>query len=373
MKVYYIANARMPNEKAHAIQIAKVCEAFIEAGVDLTLVVPNRPTMPGSLREYYSLRVEVPLVRLPILNLYYYFGRVGFMLASLSFIITSFLYLVWKKLQGEDFLIYTVDMDTFSFILLPFLGKTYVEVHSRKAASLVAKLFFRHAAGIIATNDGVRDALIEEIGVARQRVIVEPNGVDLELFGESIDKNIARKKLDLPSEEKIALYVGRFYDWKGLEILGEAFAYIPHITCLVVGGSREDFLKVTGAHTLPTNVRVMGGKDVTEIPVWLAAADTLLILGTRKNESARFIAPMKVFENMATYRPVIVGATEVHKSLIAPDEAYFYEPDDARSLATIVEKSLEDKDQEAMLCRAHKAAEAHSWQARTKRIMIFIQ
>ena len=42
MKIYYVANARMPTEKAHGIQIAKMCEALIEAGAKVELIVPRR-------------------------------------------------------------------------------------------------------------------------------------------------------------------------------------------------------------------------------------------------------------------------------------------------------------------------------------------
>ena len=38
----YITNVRMPAEKAHGIQIAKMCEAFSDCGVDLELIVPRR-------------------------------------------------------------------------------------------------------------------------------------------------------------------------------------------------------------------------------------------------------------------------------------------------------------------------------------------
>ncbi|HEV8666352.1 MAG TPA: hypothetical protein VN665_00695, partial [Candidatus Paceibacterota bacterium] len=64
MKIYYVANARMPTEKAHGIQIAKMCEAFIESGIDLTLVVPSRKTTPESVQEFYNLRTPVAVQRL---------------------------------------------------------------------------------------------------------------------------------------------------------------------------------------------------------------------------------------------------------------------------------------------------------------------
>ena len=42
MKILYIANARIPTEKAHGIQIIKTCEAFVEFGHKVELVLPWR-------------------------------------------------------------------------------------------------------------------------------------------------------------------------------------------------------------------------------------------------------------------------------------------------------------------------------------------
>ncbi len=37
MKILYIANIRLPTEKAHGIQIMKMCEAFAHAGAEVEL------------------------------------------------------------------------------------------------------------------------------------------------------------------------------------------------------------------------------------------------------------------------------------------------------------------------------------------------
>ena len=117
MKLYFVANARMPTDKAHGIHVAKMCEAFIEAGVAVTLIVPRR-SAPGSLRKHYSLRTDVPVIYFPALGGLYRRGRAGFLLASLVFMLGYFLYLGAKRVRGEAFEAYSVDMDTFSFFLL---------------------------------------------------------------------------------------------------------------------------------------------------------------------------------------------------------------------------------------------------------------
>lgn len=52
MKLLYIANLRMPTPKAYGIQIAKNCEAFARAGLEVELVVPSRPTLNQDFYDY---------------------------------------------------------------------------------------------------------------------------------------------------------------------------------------------------------------------------------------------------------------------------------------------------------------------------------
>lgn len=41
-ELLYIANYRMPTERTHGLQVAKMCEAFAAEGIDVTLLVPRR-------------------------------------------------------------------------------------------------------------------------------------------------------------------------------------------------------------------------------------------------------------------------------------------------------------------------------------------
>lgn len=48
MKLIYLANIRIPTEKAHGYQIMKMCEQFADKGVNVQLVVTKRK---NNLRE----------------------------------------------------------------------------------------------------------------------------------------------------------------------------------------------------------------------------------------------------------------------------------------------------------------------------------
>lgn len=355
MKLFYVANARMPSEKAHAIQIAKMCEAFIEAGADLTLVVPRRKTVTASPREFYGLRVDIPVVYLPTIDAV---SWGGYVLQAASFAVASFFYLLGKK--GT---VYTVDMDTFSSSLLPLTGlPVYTEMHNGKPSHLLSRLLFARAAGVIAVNRLLAEDLQRAFG-SRAKFAIEPNGVDSALFFPR-DKREARARLGLPQDERIVLYVGRFFDWKGLEILPEAASAVE-ARWQLVGGDREAFVRVTGREP-HARMAFVGDVPPTDVPWWCAAADVLLVLGTKRDlQSWRYTSPMKLFEYLRMDRPVVASRTPALEEVVSAGEAVFYTPDSAADLARAVEAAFALPGPEVSIDR--------SWRARAERILRFIQ
>ena len=70
MRLFYIANARIPTEKAHGLQIVKMCEAFARQGIDVELIVPYRRQSAAmreveSVWDYYDVTTPFPITRLP--------------------------------------------------------------------------------------------------------------------------------------------------------------------------------------------------------------------------------------------------------------------------------------------------------------------
>jgi len=59
MKIIYLANIRIPTEKAHGLQVMKMCQAFQGAGADIKLVVAKRknPKFENmDVFDYYKIK-----------------------------------------------------------------------------------------------------------------------------------------------------------------------------------------------------------------------------------------------------------------------------------------------------------------------------
>jgi len=364
----------MPTEKAHGIQLAKMCEAFIEQGIDLELVVPQRQTVSISLKDFYGLRVDIPLKKIRVID-WYVKGRAGFFIASVSFAFGYFLYFLKKRVRGEAFIVYMTDIDQFSFFLIPFIGVPYIcEIHDAKQKSFLFSLLFYFTAGIITINGIIEEELSKIFSIDPKKIIVHPNGIDMAMFASVLSRTDARKKLNLASDKPIVLYVGKFYEWKGLDTALEAISLLGQDAAFYfVGGSSQDLIAASGAKKISESIHCMGHYPFAEIPTWLAAADILLVLGTKRNDySYLHTSPMKFFEYMASHTPIIASRTPANGEIVTEKEALMYEPDDAKDLAAKIhyaffhESEMKDRAEHAF-----KKVQDFSWEKRSKSIIEF--
>ena len=375
MKLYYVVNALIPHKKAYAIQIAKMCEAFVEEGVDLELIIPRQNGATSDIKEYYNLRVPISVKRLHALN-FYASSKWGYFLSSSIFIISYSLYFLSKIIRGEKGIIYTIDMDTFSFVFLPYFGMPcFLETHGGKAGNFLNKIFFKRAKGVIAINNIIKKQIDKTVNFPENKILVWPNGIDLNLFRE-ISKEEARKKLTLPKEGKIVMYSGRFYGWKGLEVLVDAVDKLPvDVSVYIVGGTKEEFMAITKKGKLPDNLIFFGEKHYVDIPLWLSAADSLLVLGTKYDtQSYMYTSPMKVFEYLAMKRQIVASKTPAICDIVSDEHVIFYEPDNAADLARKMQLSV---SADPLIKRkpvvAFELAVNFTWRKRAGNIIRFIE
>lgn len=375
MKIYYVTNYRMPTKRAHGIQIAKMCEALIEEGADITLVVPNRKTDKRSIKEFYDLRVDVPKITLFSFD-WYTNGRILFRISAFSFMISSYLFMLRKK-NEKGTIIYTIDGDDWSYAQMALLPIPYfAEMHASKPSTLINRIFFRKIAGVITINRLIKESLQNLFSMSSGSLTVEHDAVDSTHF-IPIQRDIARRQLGLDSDKKFILYIGRILDWKGLEILPDAARTFKDgvVTIGIVGGTREQFVSVTGKSDIPENLVFFGDKPFADMPLWINAADAVLMTSTARNDlSYRWTSPMKAFEYMACGATIIAANSPSIREIVSTKNAFLYETDSADSLAAEI-RSVVDNPEEARRRGEVALVESreYSWRGRARRILEFIK
>jgi 1,2-diacylglycerol 3-alpha-glucosyltransferase len=149
---------------------------------------------------------------------------------------------------------------------------------------------------------------LEKIGIARNRIIYIPNGVDTRQFRPSPDKKLLRKKFGIPEDDIVLLSVGRLTHQKRPYTLIEVFSYLErelgNVTLCVAGkGELLEGTKSLAEKMGLQKVLFLGYVDDQDLPDLYACADYYIM--TSKYEGG--MPPLTLAEAMASGLPCIVS------------------------------------------------------------------
>lgn len=365
-KIFYIANVRLPTEKAHGIQIMEMCHAFATQGVELELVVPNRKNhITQETFAYFGMSQRFRITRLWTLDLVQQ-GPLGFLIQSLTFMCGALRYVLTR---GENVLVYSRD-DLFLFFW-SFTGRPYAyEIHAPKW-HFVSRRAIRRASKIICISNGLREFYVRK-GVVGERLFVAPDGVNLERFLITETRAGCRKKLGLPQDKKIVLYSGHLYERKGAHSFARAANFLSDdVLCIFVGGTEKDIAAFKEEFGGEKNILILGHRPHQDIPYFLRAADVLVLPNSAKDEDSKlYTSPMKLFEYMASGTPIVASHVPSIREVLNDEDAFWFPSDNSTSMAKCLLEVL--KDEVAARERANAALLAvkkYDWRNRSKNII----
>lgn len=369
LKLLYLSNHRLPTEKAYGIQITSMCDAFARTGLRVHLLVPKRNNPSGkSIFEYYGIENNFSMEE--VFSPDFHFPGV---LAALAFVIKMFIssaVLSFHALfQGGDIIF---SRDELPLCLLSFFRKNLIfEIHRYTRSRLLLYRFLAwRGVSYIAITQGLKNDLVLS-GVPANKILVAPDGVRLERFIDLPSQSEARRRLHLPEDGPIIVYAGHLYRWKGVDILAEAAQDVDG-RIIFVGGTEGDIARLrTNYGTIP-NIMIVGHRQHHEIPLWLRAAD-VLVLPNRSdaNISERYTSPLKLFEYMAAGTPIVASSLPSIREILNEDNAVFVPPNDPRALAAGIRVALSPTGRQRAL-RALVDVQQYDWKGRAEHILRFL-
>lgn len=373
MKIVYFANIRLPTEKAHGIQIMKTGEALAQQGVPVELVLPKRHNeIKGDPFDFYGIeKDQFKITRLWSLDIIWwslpkFWKRVAFWKQS-----ATFAWSVWRHGRGRQSVLYTRDL---ILALVLSKEKLFYEVHW-----LPEKIRWHHqraykrVKGLVVISNGIKNDLLK-LGIPEKKICVARDAVDLKQFQIKISREAARKRLSLPPEQKIAVYTGHLYDWKGADVLARAAKLLSEDTHVyLVGGTDEDIKRFKKSFQA-SNLHIVGWRKHEEIPLWLAAADVLVLPNSAKKRiGAKDTSPLKIFEYMAAGRPIVAADLPAIREVLDNDTAELVAPDDPARLALGIKAALERKElSRKRVQAAQEKVRECTWENRVRHILEFI-
>ncbi len=373
MNIVYAALVRMPTEKAHGIQIMKTCSALAQAGVELELVVPDRKTKSNTTPfVYYKVPENFSITKLPGWDFISrgWFGPLDYWLHSYFFAraVRGFL----KKSQ-QGTVLFTRDL-LLAFLLSKTSVPVFYEIHTLPKKILsIHRVAWKRAQGIVVISEGLRAALIAA-GVPAEKIVVARDSVDVDQFQNIPTQAECREKLNISLDQKIVVYTGHLYDWKGPNTLALATEKLvqENIHVYLVGGTDTDVAAFRNKFS-SSNLHILGHKQHEEIPLWLGSADLLVIPNSAKQAiGALYTSPLKLFEYIAVGKPIVASDVPALREVLN-SRATFFEPDNVSSLAEAITSGFKNYQEHLVVAKDLAAtASQYSWQERARLLKDFI-
>ncbi len=239
-----------------------------------------------------------------------------------------------------------------------------------EAAALAA------ATRIFVVSQVDRDDLIER-GVPASRIVLNPNGVDVERFAQG-GGDAVRKEWGIEGSEFLIGFLGTFGPWHGAPVLARAFGdlarSLPTARLLLVGHGPE--VAATKRELAEQGVadRALFAGRVTpaEVPAYLDACDVLASPHVPLPDGVEFFgSPTKLYEYMAAGKAIVASDLgQIGDVLTHGETALLVRPGDSKELTAALQLVADDSSLRADLGRnARGAAEGHTWRANARRVI----
>jgi len=204
------------------------------------------------------------------------------------------------------------------------------------------------------------------LGKYRDKIVVIPNGINIENFDIQYSKEECRGKLGLSINSRIILFVGTLSPHKGpdvlLKVMPKILKDVPDAKLVFVGsgGMRSELEELSKKLGVEKHVKFAGFVEESLKPLYYRAADIFCLHSTMSTE----VFPIVFLEASASGLPMVVSDLNTFKCII--DEGYnglFTKRRDEKNLADAIVYLLENKDiREKMGKNARKKVEGYSWE-----------
>ena len=226
-------------------------------------------------------------------------------------------------------------------------------------------------ADLVCVVSGVLGRMLEDLGVDPARLVVTPNGVDLEAY-ESPDPAAARQDLGLPSGAPVLGFVGWVRDWHRLDLVVEGLASsaLEDAHLVVVGGGPAVPELVSAAERVGVAERLhlAGPRRHARIPALLPAFDVALVPAINP-----YASPLKLHEYMAAgLATVAPDQPNLREVLAHGEDALLVPPGDGAALVEACAQLVEDGTLRARLGRTARASlerQGLTWRGNVRRVL----
>lgn len=367
MKILFFSHYYTPEGNAPATRVSALCERWVKAGHDVTVVTcpPNVPN--GIVYDGYANKrtsevingVKVERVKLYIaankgaikrmFNFVSYFlksllaamrlPKPDVVIATSPQIFCGYAGVWYKRLRRVPLIIEIRDIWPES---MEAVGAKIPKL-AYKVLEMIEKAMYRGADKIVTVGEGYFDRLAEK-GVPKDKMSIIMNGTDLAVY-KPLPKNEELLKSHGLDGKFAVSYIGTVGMACGLEVVLDAADKIDdkRVVFVIVGdGAHRVSLEEEAKKRGLENVIFTGRQPKSSMPDWIASSDASLV-HLKASGLFKTVMPSKIFESAGCKRPIIMGVDGYAKKLVMDAKAGLdMKPESADSLVECVRQLVSD-------------------------------
>jgi len=382
MRILFLTDNFPPEVNAPATRTYEHCIKWIELGHKVTVITcfPNFPK--GKIFEGYTNKLyqKENIDGITVIRVWSYItennGFVKRIIDYISYALTSFLFGLFVK---TDLIIATSPQFFTAVsgrILSFFKGKPWVmevrdlwpdsiaAVGSMNKSSIPFKILkkiehhlYLSASKIVVVTDSFKKYVIKDHQITPEKVGVFKNGVLISNFKKPKPNDVMTLKESLGLKNKIVIsYLGTHGLAHGLKFILESISKIsnPDLHFLFIGDGAEKQNLIKYSKTLHSKkFTFIESVTKSEIPLYIDISDYSLV-NLKKSDEFKNVIPSKIFENIAMYKPILLGVEGESKKLIDDYEVgVCFEPENKESFLNAI-KDIQKLDRESFKVNCNK-------------------
>lgn len=371
MKILYVSAGKIPSEAANSVHVMKMAQAFGGHGNDVTLAYPvgEKNHKPDTaLFARYAVKPVFTLfpVRspLPVMQRIHYGMRAAI-----------------ESLRGKYALVFSRCIP--SAFCAAVLGRTVMlELHdSPNSLNPIPKWLLRRLLksssliGIVVISSALKEHIADLCGYPLDKILTLHDGADPFLAERAVD-------LKIPDLNYHVGYTGHLYQGRGIDIILSLAAQCPDIGFHIVGGRPDDVAYWKNLYS-GSNIYFYGHVPHKDVSGYIAAFDVLLAPYQKKvsvhgniGNTAEWMSPLKVFEYMASGKPIICSDIAVLREVLVGDQnCLLCEPEniDSWRAALLLLRKDGVKAKEIGLAAKQDFEKNYTWFARAGKILDYFK
>jgi glycosyltransferase involved in cell wall biosynthesis len=250
-----------------------------------------------------------------------------------------------------------------------------------KLAEKIELLNLNSADVVVVVSQPLKDDLANR-GVVPDKILVNPNGVDPQIYSPEIDGSDIRRKHKL-EDKRVVGFIGTFGKWHGAEVLVKAYGLLlqnhpnyRNTTRLLMIGDGVSMTQVKeqiDIFKIVDQVTLTGIVPQLEGPAHLAACDLLASPHIPNPDGTPFFgSPTKLFEYMAMGKGIIASdLDQIGEVLEHNYTAWMVKPGDAESLMLGLKAMIDNPEAGKRLGEAarREVVAKYTWKEHTRKII----